>query len=233
MYLKGIMREGKKINVSCTCHSQSQFVTGVCEGRHVSSIVQILFYSRCHTKEACLAWLVPSKLSFGVTMTIIYRPVLPWQSSCNPLAVTSEKWQTYLTCVMRKQTLTPMMSVESNSEKLVSYQKKDGHSHMHPSFFWYDDDKDLKVCFLVTHVKWYEKNTIKTPLNTVKHLTNHLVTFWELFLSHNLAYTGLETSPHCSPSPTQKCGSKNRYDGGIAGSWQYACHKGPTSFPVV
>ena len=32
-----------------------------------------------------------------------------------------------------------MMSTESNSEKSVSYQKKDGHSH----------DKDLKVCFLV------------------------------------------------------------------------------------
>ncbi len=32
-----------------------------------------------------------------------------------------------------------MMSAESNSE-------------MCPSFFWYDNDKDLKVCFLVTRV---------------------------------------------------------------------------------
>ncbi len=40
----------------------------------------------------------------------------------------------------------PMMSSESNSEKSVSYQKKDGR------FFWYDNDKDLKVCFLVMHV---------------------------------------------------------------------------------
>ncbi len=34
------------------------------------------------------------------------------------------------------------MSAESNSEELVSYQKKDGRCHVHPSFFWYDKDKD-------------------------------------------------------------------------------------------
>ena len=34
-----------------------------------------------------------------------------------------------------------MISAESNSEKSVSYQKK-------------DNDKDLEVCFLVTRVKW-------------------------------------------------------------------------------
>ncbi len=45
-----------------------------------------------------------------------------------------------------------MMPAESNSEKSVSYQKKDGHDHARPSFFWYDNDKDLKVCFLVTCV---------------------------------------------------------------------------------
>ena len=38
-----------------------------------------------------------------------------------------------------------MMSAVSNSEKLVSYQKKDGRA-------WYDNDKDFKVCFLVTHL---------------------------------------------------------------------------------
>ncbi len=38
-------------------------------------------------------------------------------------------------------------------EKSVSYQKKDGRGHSHPSFFCYDNDKDLKVCFLVTHQK--------------------------------------------------------------------------------
>ncbi len=37
-------------------------------------------------------------------------------------------------------------------EKSVSCQKKDGRGHTHPSFFWYDNDKDLKVCFLVTSV---------------------------------------------------------------------------------
>ena len=44
-----------------------------------------------------------------------------------------------------------MMSAESNSEKAVSYQNKDGHSQARPSSVWYDNDKDLKVCFLVTH----------------------------------------------------------------------------------
>ncbi len=37
-------------------------------------------------------------------------------------------------------------------EKSVSCQKKDGRGHMRPSFFWCDNDKDLKVCFLVTRV---------------------------------------------------------------------------------
>ncbi len=46
------------------------------------------------------------------------------------------------------------MSAESNSEKSVSYQKKDGRSHARPSFSWYDNDKDLKVCFLVTRVTY-------------------------------------------------------------------------------
>ncbi len=34
----------------------------------------------------------------------------------------------------------------------LSYQKKDGRAWPHPSFFWYDNVKDLKVCFLVTHL---------------------------------------------------------------------------------
>ena len=32
-----------------------------------------------------------------------------------------------------------------NSEKSVSYQKKDERGHTHPSLFWFDNDKDLKV----------------------------------------------------------------------------------------
>ncbi len=36
----------------------------------------------------------------------------------------------------------------------MPYQKKDGRGHVRPSFFWYDNDKDLKVCFLVTHLKF-------------------------------------------------------------------------------
>ncbi len=45
-----------------------------------------------------------------------------------------------------------MMSAESNSEKSVSYQKKDGRDHTRPTFFWYDNDKDLKVYFLMTRI---------------------------------------------------------------------------------
>ena len=33
----------------------------------------------------------------------------------------------------------------------LSYQKKDGRGHARPSFFWYNNYKDLKVCFLMTH----------------------------------------------------------------------------------
>ncbi len=45
-----------------------------------------------------------------------------------------------------------MKSKDSNSKKSVSYQKKDGRmsyqkkdgrGHVRPSFFWYDNDKDL------------------------------------------------------------------------------------------
>ena len=38
------------------------------------------------------------------------------------------------------------------SEKSVSYQKKDGCGYARPSFFWYDNHKDLKVGFLVMRV---------------------------------------------------------------------------------
>ncbi len=31
--------------------------------------------------------------------------------------------------------------------------KKDGCAWRRPSFFWYDNDKDLKVCFLVARIK--------------------------------------------------------------------------------
>ncbi len=34
----------------------------------------------------------------------------------------------------------------------MTYGKKDGCGHARPSFLWYDNDKDLKVCFLVTHL---------------------------------------------------------------------------------
>ncbi len=35
----------------------------------------------------------------------------------------------------------------------MSYQKKDWQGLDRQSFLWYDKYKDLKVCFLVTHVK--------------------------------------------------------------------------------
>ena len=45
-----------------------------------------------------------------------------------------------------------MKSKDSNSKKSVSYQKKDGCGHVRPSFFWHDNDKDLQVCYLMTHI---------------------------------------------------------------------------------
>ncbi len=47
-----------------------------------------------------------------------------------------------------------MKSKDKNSKKSVSYQKKDGRGHAHPSSFWYDNDKDLKVFFLVMRVMY-------------------------------------------------------------------------------
>ncbi len=47
-----------------------------------------------------------------------------------------------------------MKSKDSNSKKSVSYKKKDGPGHGYPSFFLYDNDKDLKVCFLMTHLNY-------------------------------------------------------------------------------
>ena len=45
-----------------------------------------------------------------------------------------------------------MKSKDSNFKKSASYQKKDGRSHARPRFFWYDNDKDLKIYFLVAHI---------------------------------------------------------------------------------
>ncbi len=45
-----------------------------------------------------------------------------------------------------------MKSKDSNSKKSVSYQKKDWRGYMRQSFFWYENDKDLKVCFLVMRI---------------------------------------------------------------------------------
>ncbi len=49
--------------------------------------------------------------------------------------------QPYQTHVTRKQTLRSLS---------LSYQKQDGCAWLRSSFFWYDNNKDLKVYFLVT-----------------------------------------------------------------------------------
>ena len=49
--------------------------------------------------------------------------------------------------------LENMIYEVKNSKKSVSYQKKNGRGHARPPFFWYDNSKDLKVCFLVMHIK--------------------------------------------------------------------------------
>ncbi len=45
---------------------------------------------------------------------------------------------------MRKQTLRSLS---------LSYQKKDGRGQARPSFFSFDNYKDLKVCFLVARAR--------------------------------------------------------------------------------
>ncbi len=88
------------------------------------------------------------------------------------------------------------MSAESNSEKSVSYQKKDGRGHARPSFFWYDNDKDLKVYFLVKRVicpslgdNISEQRKPSQPLSLQMHTSETFTLaekFFELFL-----FTGL------------------------------------------
>ena len=34
-----------------------------------------------------------------------------------------------------------------------------GHGHARPSFYWYDNNKDLKVCFLVMRAMLYDDRT--------------------------------------------------------------------------
>ncbi len=69
-----------------------------------------------------------------------------------------------------------MKSKDSNSEKSVSYQKKDGLGHARPSFFWYDNNKDLQglfsrdtphKCSLMDHLvrKVDVKNTLSSETN--------------------------------------------------------------------
>ncbi len=58
---------------------------------------------------------------------------------------------------MRKQTLRSLS---------MSYQKEDGRGHTWPSFFWYDNDKDLKVCFLMTHLNYQVKRLMPNLYGT-------------------------------------------------------------------
>ncbi len=71
-----------------------------------------------------------------------------------------------------------MMSAESNSEKSVSYQKKDGRSRARPFFFWYDNDRDLKVCFLVTRIIWCLINLLREGFGLFNFFCR-----WKIFLS--------------------------------------------------
>ncbi len=67
-----------------------------------------------------------------------------------------------MTLVMRKQTLT--LSVLSPFFRTGSLAGKGLMRFFwaiwsRPSFFWYDNDKDLKVCFLVTRIMLYDDRT--------------------------------------------------------------------------
>ncbi len=51
--------------------------------------------------------------------------------------------------------------IDNILEKSVLCQKKDGRGHACHSFFWYDNDKDLNVCFLVTRVILFACTAVK------------------------------------------------------------------------
>ncbi len=73
----------------------------------------------------------------------------------------------------------------------VSYQKKDGCGHGCPSFFRYDNDKDLKVFFLVTQVnciwEWMSYSCPKWPevltLAQGNHVRWNRLAFWEAIIT--------------------------------------------------
>ena len=44
----------------------------------------------------------------------------------------------------------------------VWYKKKDWRGPAHQSFFWYDNDKDLKVGFLVTQLSYISAGKLHT-----------------------------------------------------------------------
>ncbi len=71
-----------------------------------------------------------------------------------------------------------MMSAESNSEKSVSYQKKDGRSHMRPSFFWYVNDKDLLKGLFSRDA--HQMSVILSERNTLQSQQNEKELRWVL-----------------------------------------------------
>ncbi len=88
--------------------------------------------------------------SIRLSVFFLKRP----QSGVRGVMVKDRRAEDHMRCVTRKQTLRSLS---------VSYQKKElfwyGTDFLefesfdfldHQSFFWYDNDKDLKLCFLVT-----------------------------------------------------------------------------------
>ncbi len=64
-------------------------------------------------------------------------------------------------------------------EKSVLCQKKDGHSHARPSYVWHDNDKDLKVCFLVTCVIY--AGLLPTSLHWIfSKFSGHVLQDWQI-----------------------------------------------------
>ncbi len=100
-------------------------------------------------------------------------------------------------------------------------------SYAHPSFFWFDNDKDLKVCFLVTHL--YASLFLEVCDSSATYGQ-----IWHLHLTEQGSGTGMV----CSDQPLQTllCKRHILYKQSCKIWWSYPPHwkrKESLQFPIL
>ncbi len=143
--------------------------------RFLSSKISFFYWS-CGRERLCLVVSIRPSVDPFVCMSVYME-----YSPESLLACYNQVIRVHMTCITRKQTLRSLwLSYQKKDGRAwprISFfwydtdlagnmiykvkrlkfwkvglnQNKDGHGHGHPSFFWHDNDKDLKVCFLLTH----------------------------------------------------------------------------------